>query len=210
MRVYIRTNFNSEIGTGHIIRSTRLALEMRKRGIECTFVFDKFCPENLVNFKKIFLYSNSRKFTSEINDAKFFCKFIKKDKQTYVLVDDYRIGERWQRYVSKYFKKIITFDDLEDGKLFADVVINYNPKNIISSKYDLSRNQKRKCNFLISPKFNVISKHPPTKNYNFLKNKFYITFYIGGGNNQNTFYYLLNSLAKKINNYHNISSLYYF
>ena len=207
MKAYIRTNFNSKIGIGHIIRSTRLASEMRKKGIDCTFVFDKFCPENLVNFKKKFLYNNSKKFNSEINDAKLFCKFIKKDKQTYVIVDDYRIGEKWQRYVSKYFKKIITFDDLEDRKLFADVIINYNPKNIIFSKYDLSRNKKRKCNFLISPKFNVISKHLLTKNYNFLKNKFYITFYIGGGSNQNTFYNLLNSLAKKINNYHNIKIL---
>ena len=106
-------------------------------------------------------------------------------------------------YVFKQ-KKIIIFDDLEDKEHFADVIINYNPKNISSLKYDFSRNKKDKCNFLINPKYNIISKQNITKNYNFLKSKFYITFYIGGGGNQKTFYKLLINLAKKINNNYNI------
>jgi len=207
MEVYIRTNFSNTIGLGHIIRTTRLALEMKKKGIKCTFVLDKFYTKNLINFKKIFLYKNSKNFISEINDAKLFCKLTKKNKQKYVLIDDYRLGKKWQRYVSKYYKKIIIFDDLEDKEHFADVIINYNPKNISSLKYDFSRNKKDKCNFLINPKYNIISKQNITKNYNFLKSKFYITFYIGGGGNQNTFYKLLINLAKKINNNYNIKLL---
>ena len=207
MEVYIRTNFSNTIGLGHIIRTTRLALEMEKKGIKCTFVLDKFYTKNLINFKKIFLYKNSKNFISEINDAKLFCKLTKNNKQKYVLIDDYRLGKKWQRYVSKYYKKIIIFDDLEDKEHFADVIINYNPKNISSLKYDFSRNKKDKCNFLINPKYNIISKQNITKNYNFLKSKFYITFYIGGGGNQKTFYKLLINLAKKINNNYNIKLL---
>ena len=104
MEVYIRTNFSNTIGLGHIIRTTRLALEMKKKGIKCTFVLDKFYTKNLINFKKIFLYKNSKNFISEINDAKLFCKLTKNNKQKYVLIDDYRLGKKWQRYVSKYYK----------------------------------------------------------------------------------------------------------
>jgi len=207
MNVYIRTNFSDKVGLGHLKRSTRFALEMKKKAINCIFVLDNDCLGNLVNFEKIFLYKNSKKFSSEIKDAKLFCKHTKNSEKGYVLIDDYRLGKKWEQYVSNCHKKIIIFDDLEDKEHFADVIINYNPKNISSLKYDFSRNKKDKCNFLINPRYNIISKQNIKKNYNFLKSKFYITFYIGAGGNQNTFYKLLVNLAKKINNSYNIKLL---
>ena len=54
MNVYIRTNFSSKIGLGHLKRTTRLALEMKKKNINCIFVLDKPFSNNLGNFEKIF------------------------------------------------------------------------------------------------------------------------------------------------------------
>ena len=148
MNVYIRTNFSNKVGLGHLKRSTRFALEMKRKAINCIFVLDNDYLGNLVNFEKIFLYKNSKKFSSEVKDAKLFCEHTRNSEKGYVLIDDYRLGKKWEQYVSNYHKKIIIFDDLEDKEHFADVIINYNPKNISSLKYDFSRNKKDKCNFL--------------------------------------------------------------
>jgi len=72
------------------------------------------------------------------------------------IIIDCLFGIGLSRKISGIYKKIIKFDDLEDKEHFADVIINYNPKNISSLKYDFSRNKKDKCNFLINPKYNII------------------------------------------------------
>ena len=48
MNVYIRTNCNSKIGLGHLIRTSRLAIEMRKIGkeiIQKKYKVDLFCKK---------------------------------------------------------------------------------------------------------------------------------------------------------------------
>ena len=207
MNVYLRTNLSNKIGLGHIKRSIRLALEIKKKGYNCIFVLDKYCSNELINFQKIYLYENKKKFTSEIDDARRFCKCTKKFKKGYVFVDDYRVGNNWERFVSKNHKKIIIFDDLENKDHFADVIINYNPKNSPTTKYNYSRNKKNKCTYLIDPKYNIISSKKITKTYNFSKKKFYITFYIGGGGNLVIFYKLLLYICKNIAKYNNIKLL---
>jgi len=207
MNVYIRTNFSNKIGLGHLTRSKRLAIEMEKKGINCIFFLDNYCPNNLLNFQKIFLYKNEGKFFSEMKDARTFCEHTKHFEKGYVLIDDYRIGKKWEKYVSKYHKKIIVFDDLEDKEHYADVVINYNPKHSPIIKYDYKKNKKIKCNYLISPKYNIISKQKINKTYNFSKNKFYITFYIGGGGNLLIYYKLLSLISKTISKQKNVKLL---
>ena len=90
MNVYIRTNFSNKIGLGHLTRSKRLAIEMEKKGINCIFFLDNYCPNNLLNFQKIFLYKNEGKFFSEMKDARTFCEHTKHFEKGYVLIDDYR------------------------------------------------------------------------------------------------------------------------
>ena len=48
------------------------------------------------------LYNKKNKFNNELNDARIFAKVLSKNKQDYVFVDDYRLGYRWEKKISKY------------------------------------------------------------------------------------------------------------
>ena len=105
MNVYIRTNCNSKIGLGHLIRTSRLAIEMRKIGLICFFFLDNFYSGKFLEFKKTAMYNNHSKFTNEINDAKLFCKLTKKIKPGIVLVDDYWTWKGSKLATDEYFKQ---------------------------------------------------------------------------------------------------------
>ena len=198
MNVYIRTNYNSKIGLGHLVRTTRLAIEMRKIGLLCFFFIDNFYSGKFLEFRKTAMYNNRNKFTNEINDAKLFCKLTGKIKPGIVLVDDYRLSIKWEKYVSKFHKKIITFDDIEDKQHYADTIINYNPRHYPIVKYNYNNNKKKNCDYLINLKYNILSRDKIIKSHNLDQKKFYITFYIGGGSDQKVIYKLLLELIKKI------------
>ena len=182
MNILFRTNFNNKIGIGHAIRCNRLAIELSNRGHKCYFFFDNFDCTSLVNFKSFPLYKKKISF-NERTDARIFCNETKKFGKGYVVVDDYRLGFKWEKFVSRFHKKIIILDDLNNKRHFSDYIINYNPINFPEIKYNFSLNKKRNCNFLIHPKYNVLSKKKIFKNFTFEKNKFYVTFYLGGGGN---------------------------
>jgi spore coat polysaccharide biosynthesis predicted glycosyltransferase SpsG len=199
VNIYIRTNFSSNTGLGHLMRCNRLSHELKKRGHNCLFFLDK--PHSLVNveFKKFYIYGNDKKYLNENEDAKIFCKLTSGLGKGIVLLDDYRFSKIWETYSSKFHKKIVIFDDLETKDHYADFIINYNPKNYPTIKYNFSRNKKKNCRFLINPQFNIVGKK------NLLKKEkkdifFKITFYIGGGSDQAIIYNLLVKLLKKLGN----------
>ena len=199
MNIYIRTNFSNISGLGHLMRCSRLALELKKKGYNCIFYLDK--PHKLINIKfhKIYIYENRKKYLNEIEDAKNFCKLTKKIGSGIVILDDYRFNKSWEKYTSKFHKKIIIFDDLENKDHYADFIINYNPKNYPLIKYNFTRNKKKNCKFLIHPEFNILEKKFFVKNKK--KDSFFkIIIYIGGGSDQIIVYNLLVELLKNLKN----------
>ena len=158
MNIYIRTNFSNLTGLGHLMRCSRLSLELSKKGFNCLFFLDK--PHHLINikFKKFYIYENNKKYLSEAEDVKKFCKLTKDMGSGFVILDDYRFGKIWEQNVLKIHKKVIIFDDLENKDHYADFIINYNPKNYPVIKYDFNRNKKKGSKFLIHPKFNILEK----------------------------------------------------
>lgn len=205
MNIYIRLNCSSIIGIGHIVRASRISKEFEKINFECFFFldfkdykYDKIIKK-ILNKNFFYLYSNKNYSFSQLNDAKLFIDKLYKFKLDpgYVIIDDYRVGLQWQKKVSKYQKKIICFDDMENRKHFADYIINYNPRNYPVINYKYSNNKKKNAIYLIHPKFNVISstsKPVPNKN-----NKFNITFYIGGGGDLKLISDLLEVSTRMIN-----------
>jgi len=180
VNIFFRTNFSNKIGIGHTIRCNRLALELSKNNHNCYFFFDKPNSLKFINFRSFNLNTKLSDF-NELKDAQNFCEITRKIGTGYVVVDDYRIGYKWEKFVSKFHKKVITFDDLNDKEHYSDYLINYNPKNFPNVKYNFKFNKKKSSEFLIHPKYNIISREKIIKNYNFEDKKFYVTFYIGGG-----------------------------
>ena len=197
MNIFIRTNFGKNIGLGHIMRTYRIALEFSKKKYNCIFFTDDKKLPFKTKFKTILMYKNTSKYKDEMLDAKLFCELTKNYNSGYVLLDDYRFNVNWEKYVSKKQKKIIIFDDIEKNKHFADTIINYNPKHYPKIKYNYKLNKKENSNFLIHPKYNIISATKFYKNYNFNKNNFYITIYMGGSGNLIIIYKILKNILKE-------------
>ena len=157
MNFYIRTNFNNKLGIGHIIRTIRLSRKLTKLGHSCYFFLDKKINNNFsflrgINFYKI--YHKNKNFKNENEDARLFTHLTKKFVKGTVIVDDYRLSYKWEKFVKKHHLNLIAFDDL-DKVHYADLIINakiqQNLKDSIAKK-----NIENKPQLLLGPKFSII------------------------------------------------------
>ncbi len=192
--IYIRTNFNESIGFGHIYRCIRLARKLKKN-FQVIFYIDRKNLNILKSFEVIEIY-NRGKFKNQINDASNFISLTKKNGPGIVILDDYRFDYSWQKKISKYHEKLITFDDTETLRHYADTVVNYNPKNYIYSKFKKKNNKKPNSSYLVHPNYSIFEKKIHKDNYQFKKKYFYITFYLGGTGDINYFLKIINNLLK--------------
>ena len=107
MKYYFRTNLGPNSGLGHFNRIQVFVHLLKKKN--CTIVIDKKEKEFLNKFKKLDIqeiYKDSE-FNDEGDDAIKFKKILKNNKQSFVIVDDYRLGYHWEKYISNYCRKII-------------------------------------------------------------------------------------------------------
>lgn len=206
MRLFIRTNFNKKIGFGHFSRCIRLASYFGSRGIKSKIYLDK--KNYLNNFfsgKKNFeiknLYLTKDSFQNQSSDAKLFMKNI--NKNSIVLVDDYRLDHQWEKLVSKKAYKILSIEDQNKVIHYSDYIVNSNPKYIDQSNY--IKKNKKKCSYLLGPKFSIINNEKLIKKKKSTKKN--LTFYFGGAGNLIFYYKILNYmiLNKKIPNRVNIN-----
>ena len=160
MNFYFRTNFGEKEGLGHFSRIYNLYKNLNKKYI-CKIVVDKrkklFLKKNI---KINNIYSKSEKFISELDDARKFANSISKNKKSIVIVDDYRLGYTWEKFISKHCYKVIRIDDDENRRHFADILIiaktsfNDNKNNQL---LNLKKLNKKKCKFLLGSRYAIIN-----------------------------------------------------
>ena len=194
MNFHFRINVNNQLGIGHLMRTFRLAKRLKKIGHKCFFYLDyqnKFVYL-LKDFKVIYLYQNINGYKNQIKDAEILLTKIKTNKN-FVVVDDYRLGEKWERKISSANFKIIVIDDLINKKHFADIYINAKPDFYLDSNYNKENILNKNCKILIGPKYSIIdcSKEKKLK-----KNKFNLLFYNGGGGNLEQIHNILRFLLR--------------
>ena len=153
---FFRIDLSKKHGLGHYNRAKSLInyLELKDYKI----VVDKYLKVPFFKNEEkniLSLYKNSNSFRNEIEDAKIFAKIIKcKNKECVVVKDSYRLGITWEKFISKYCKKIISIEDFLDKKHFVDYYINHSPfflKNKKNYIKILKSNNKKKCKFLLGP-----------------------------------------------------------
>lgn len=180
--ILIRIDLGPKVGLGHYMRAKTLIKYLKIKNYK--IIVDKISNKKFFAKDKqniVSLYENNN-FTSELNDAKLFLKTFKKKYQNSIIIkDSYRLSYKWEKYLSKYFKKIISIDDFIENKHYSDVYINHSPalnqdKGLIKI---VKKNNKKGCNLLIGTKyalFNTSIKKISVK-------KSDITFYNGGSGN---------------------------
>ena len=132
-----------------------------------------------LNLKFDHLYNNDLEFKSQETDAK---KFILKVKRgSIIFVDDYRLGNKWEKIVTKKSKKLIGICDDYKKKHYVDFLINTKPLLDIKHKkiyQNIKQVNKKNCKFLFGHKYAFIKKF--SKQVNSDRKNFKITFYNGG------------------------------
>ncbi len=182
--VIIRTNFNKNVGLGHLFRCLKLANEL-KRYYKITFAIDKKSKisKKVIKFKIIELYKDSA-FKNQLRDADLLKKRIEKKNIKFIIVDDYRLDFKWEKFFfTKY--QLIVFDDLNKKKHKCHFIIDakWNSENT-QNRY-LNRVPKN-CKKLLGPKYAIIN---PTLNK--FKKKENIFFYFGGAGDLSKYYKLI-------------------
>jgi len=172
MNVVFRVDASLQMGIGHVMRCLVLAQALKENGAKVEFICRNY-KGNLIN--KISSYkflvhkleffsaedSDDDNLTdsywlgvSEEQDLEDCINVIKERRIDWLIVDHYLLGEKWQKGLKPYYKKLLVIDDLADRRHYCDVLLDqtfgrkqddysaYTPKDcllLLGSKYSLLR-----------------------------------------------------------------------
>jgi UDP-2,4-diacetamido-2,4,6-trideoxy-beta-L-altropyranose hydrolase len=175
MKVAIRTDASTEMGSGHVMRCMTLAEALKNNGASVIFISSKHSgnlnhlivrkgfqiieleqPEN----KKIINLNNGDDYikwlgVSQMEDAEETINAIKNDKPEWLVVDHYSIDEKWENELRPHVNKLLVIDDIANRRHNCDVLLdqNYSPNG--TNRYDGKIPKKTKT--LIGPNYALLS-----------------------------------------------------
>ncbi|MFS0575523.1 UDP-2,4-diacetamido-2,4,6-trideoxy-beta-L-altropyranose hydrolase [Sporosarcina sp. 179-K 3D1 HS] len=119
MKVLIRTDASTELGSGHVMRCLTVAGLLRNRGCDITFMMEDL-PGSLIEYVQAKGYPVTQKF----------------QQTDLCIVDHYGIDVAWERSVRPMAKKIMVIDDLANRRHDCDLLIDQNMVPHYKSRYD--------------------------------------------------------------------------
>lgn len=122
--IYIRTDANKEIATGHVMRCMAIAKQIEKLGEPCTFICaDEHAKELIENngFQFVCLHTNWNQLEEELD---VLTAFLKEKKAEVILVDSYLVTENYLRTLNSS-TKVVYIDDIHQFIYPVHTVINY-------------------------------------------------------------------------------------
>ena len=117
-QIFIRSDGNSSIGLGHLIRCKSIA-DFMKNDYHVTFI-TKDIPDSF----RIILESDNINY-QEINKEEDFFKLI--SFNVIVVLDGYHFNTDYQKQIKIRGAKLICIDDLHEIEFVADLIINHSP-----------------------------------------------------------------------------------
>ena len=113
--IIFRTNAGRLSGLGHLVRCIHLADELLQRGSDVLFVMDTIEP-GVTGFLKqhdsIALYDAPQEGLDPEADVGRFLELIGERWPAWVILDDYRLGESWEKRIKEAGYSLCVIDDL--------------------------------------------------------------------------------------------------
>lgn len=137
MKVFVRTDASSRIGTGHLMRCLALAQALQQRGARVSFVMREVpaaLTENIecLGFKLFRLPEGLPREEGWLSvpwdtDALQTAAVLEAHGNAdWLVIDHYGIDYRWEERVRTTNCKILVIDDLAQAKHSCDVLLNHN------------------------------------------------------------------------------------
>lgn len=176
MRILFRTDADSRIGTGHLMRCLALADDLRREGADCLFL----CREaGLGGLAEKISLGGHRLLTLPMaavlddvgdlprlahadwlsggwrNDASA-CLAVLADqpRADWLVVDHYALDDRWEAAMRAATRRVMAIDDLADRKHDCDVLLDQNVLDGSSGHY--RGLVPRDCLLLLGPKYALL------------------------------------------------------
>ena len=142
MKIAIRADASTEIGTGHIMRCLTLANALRETGAEIFFlcrphagnIVDLVCDQGYQVFcleypsqesDNLLLHSNWLGSTQK-QDAQQCVQYLKDNIVDWIVVDHYSLDETWELELQPYCRNLMVIDDLSDRRHICDIILDQN------------------------------------------------------------------------------------
>jgi len=113
--IVFRTNAGQNTGLGHVVRCAHLARELIQNGATCLFVLDHV-EDGIAPFVSDLnvraLYDKPQDQLDSDIDSRLFQVIANEHNCDWVVVDDYRLGEEWERPLREGGCKVCVIDDL--------------------------------------------------------------------------------------------------
>ena len=146
MRVVFRVDSSSDIGTGHVVRCTTLAKQLRDRGLDCQFVCRELDGNLIESIRGQGFSVRALQQTHNVamdtqadlhapahaawlgtdwrTDADQTIAALSGDKLDWLVVDHYALDAHWEAVLRPHATKIMVIDDLADRNHECDLLLD--------------------------------------------------------------------------------------
>src|SRR3990172_245647 len=159
MKVVIRADASSRVGSGHVMRCKTLAEELRRRGAEVQFV----CRDDPGHLIALLTREGYRVAVlpaadaAESADADATTSVLGGFAPDWLVVDHYGLGEEWESRLRAHVSRIFVIDDLANRPHACDALLDPNWFGATTPhRYD--NLVPRSCRRLLGPRYALL--HP--------------------------------------------------
>lgn len=171
MRIAIRVDASSQIGTGHFMRCLTLADALKQRGAQIRFV-SRHMPAHLQDmlvtkgheFSLLNTSPNDQDFDhlthahwlgiSQHADAQDTAQALSDHTWDWLVVDHYALDFRWESALRQTAKNILVIDDIADRQHDCDLLLDQNYYADMNSRY--TGKVPPHCQLLLGPRYALL------------------------------------------------------
>lgn len=160
MKIVIRADSGTIMGSGHVMRCLVLAHKFIKSGHDVTFICadlkGNICEHVVnegINLLKLSHPQENNIFSWE-NDLSEISPILEEITPDVLIVDHYQLGYKWEKGIRPYVKNIVAIDDYLDRKHDSDLYLNQNFP--ASERQNLDAHLPLNCTQILGPEYAIL------------------------------------------------------